>query len=77
MTTIEFCFRGVEETKKAYDILQKDTTIDVIAYGCLSNCETCRTTPYAKISQEIITGVDANDLIKKIYSKISQQPDDK
>jgi len=78
MTTIEFCFTGgMEDTKKAYETLQKDETLNVTEYGCLGNCRICRTFPYAKIDDELIIGEDAIDLVRKIYSKIAQQPDHK
>ena len=72
---VEFCIsnlaKGAQET---YDILENDPNIDVLEYGCLSYCTTCDQTLYALVNGDIVEADTPDELTKKIYQYIEENP---
>ncbi len=72
---VEFCIanlaKGAQET---YDILEQDPNIDVLEYGCLSYCSLCDQTLYALVNGEIVEAETPEELTKKIYQYIEENP---
>lgn len=72
---VEFCIsnlaKGAQET---YDILENDPNIDVLEYGCLSYCSLCEGTLYALVNGDIVEADTPEELTKKIYQYIEDNP---
>lgn len=70
---IEFCMNNVANgSQEALEILQKDPDLDVIEYGCLSNCGLCSQTNYAIVEGERIIADQPKELVKKIYEYLEE-----
>ncbi|KGR78159.1 YuzB family protein [Ureibacillus manganicus] len=72
---VEFCIsnlaNGAQET---YDILENDPNVDVLEYGCLSYCSVCDSTLYALVNGDIVEADTPEELTKKIYQYIEENP---
>lgn len=72
---VEFCIsnlaNGAQET---YEILEQDPNIDVLEYGCLSHCTVCDSTLYALVNGDVVEADTPEELTKKIYQHIEENP---
>ncbi|MCM3388185.1 YuzB family protein [Ureibacillus chungkukjangi] len=72
---VEFCIsnlaNGAQET---YDVLENDPEIDVLEYGCLSYCSLCDQNLYALVNGDIVEADTPEELTKKIYQYIEENP---
>jgi len=72
---VEFCMSnlamGAYET---YDVLENDPNIDVLEYDCLSHCSLCAEKLYALVNGEIVEADTPEELTKKIYAYIEENP---
>lgn len=72
---VEFCIsnlaNGAQET---FEILERDPNIDVLEYGCLSYCTKCERSLYAVVNGEIVEADSPDELTKKIYQFIEENP---
>lgn len=72
---VEFCVSNLANgAQEAYDILENDPNVDVLEYGCLSYCSLCSETIYALVNGEIVEAESPEDLTKKIYQFIEDNP---
>lgn len=72
---VEFCITNLANgAQAAYDILENDPNIDVLEYGCLSFCMECAEGLYAVVNGDLVTGDDADALVKNIYQYIEDNP---
>ncbi|MCD8500458.1 MAG: YuzB family protein [Bacillaceae bacterium] len=72
---IEFCASNLADgAQKAYETLEKDLNLDVVDYGCLSLCGKCARSPFALVNGELVIGEDSNDLVKKVYKFLDDNP---
>ncbi len=72
---IEFCISNLASgSQRAREVLEKDPNLDVIEYGCLSNCGTCYDDLYALVNGEIVTGETPDELVENIYQYLEENP---
>lgn len=70
---IEFCATNLASgTQKALEILEKDSDLDIVEYGCLSFCGKCSASPFALVNGEVITAETNDELVTKIYKFIDE-----
>lgn len=70
---IEFCMSNLASgAEKAKEILEKDPDLDIIEYGCLSNCGECAAFLFALVEGEVVTGEDPHELVENIYRYIKE-----
>ncbi|MGM0861124.1 YuzB family protein [Bacillus atrophaeus] len=72
---IEFCVSNLAHgSQEARAILEKDPNLDVLEYGCLSHCGKCMESLFALVNGEVVTGSDAAELVKNIYTFLEENP---
>lgn len=72
---VEFCISNLAMgSQEVYDQLEKDPNIDVLEYGCLSHCTLCAEKLYALVNGEIVEAETPEELTKKIYAYIEENP---
>jgi uncharacterized protein YuzB (UPF0349 family) len=72
---IEFCVSNLANgSQKARAVLEKDSNLDVIEYGCLGYCGICYDGPYALVNGEVVTGETPDKLIENIYEYLEENP---
>lgn len=72
---IEFCVSNLANgSQKARAVLEKDSNLDVIEYGCLGYCGICYDGPYALVNGEVVTGETPDELIENIYEYLEENP---
>ena len=72
---IEFCISNLANgSQKARAVLEKDSNLDVIEYGCLGYCGICYDGPYALVNGEVVTGETPDKLIENIYEYLEENP---
>lgn len=72
---VEFCISNLAKgAQDAYDVLEKDPNVDVIEYGCLSYCTLCENTLYALVNGDVVEADTPEELTKKIYQYIEDNP---
>jgi uncharacterized protein YuzB (UPF0349 family) len=65
---IEFCISNLANgAQKAKEVLEKDSNLDVIEYGCLSNCGRCYHSFYALVNGKAVMGETPEELVDHIY----------
>jgi uncharacterized protein YuzB (UPF0349 family) len=69
---IEFCELNLAKgARKSKEISDKDPTLDIKRYGCLTYCgEYCSkksNTLYSLVNDEVVTGETPEQLVKNIY----------
>lgn len=70
---IEFCVGNLANgSQKARAVLEKDSNLDIIEYGCLGHCGNCYEGPYALVNGEVVVGATNDELIKNIYDYLEQ-----
>lgn len=72
---IEFCSSNLASgSQKALEILEKDSDLDVIEYGCLGYCGKCFETLFALVNGEVITADESDELVESIYQYLEENP---
>ncbi|MDQ0215176.1 uncharacterized protein YuzB (UPF0349 family) [Oikeobacillus pervagus] len=72
---IEFCISNLANgAQKALEILEKDSNLDVIEYGCCSYCSRCAENLYAVVNGEPVDGDTPEELVKNIYEYLEENP---
>lgn len=72
---IEFCVSNLARgSQQAREILEKDTNLDVLEYGCLSYCGKCMESLFALVNGEVVTGDTPAELVDNIYTFIEENP---
>ncbi|MGX9135718.1 YuzB family protein [Rummeliibacillus sp. JY-2-4R] len=72
---VEFCVSNLANgSQETYEVLEKDPNIDVLEYGCLSYCTRCSNTLYALVNGELVEANSSEELTKKIYQFIEENP---
>lgn len=72
---VEFCVSNLANgSQKTFEALEKDPNIDVLEYGCLSYCSRCSETFYALVNGELVEADTPEELTKKIYQFIEENP---
>ncbi|MFC0469614.1 YuzB family protein [Halalkalibacter kiskunsagensis] len=72
---IEFCLSNLASgTQKAMEELEKDPNLDIIEYGCLSNCGNCAVELFALVNGEYVSGETNDELVENIYTFIEENP---
>ncbi|WP_181349526.1 YuzB family protein [Thalassobacillus sp. CUG 92003] len=72
---VEFCvnniMNGADEAMKELD---KDPDLDVVEYGCLSNCGLCSQSLYALVNGERVIAETPKELVDNIYQHLEENP---
>ncbi|MBA4537545.1 DUF1450 domain-containing protein [Bacillus aquiflavi] len=72
---IEFCLSNLGTySYKAFEILEKDSNLDLVEYSCTSNCELCAESIFCLVNGEPVTGNDPEDLVKNVYLYLEENP---
>lgn len=72
---IEFCISNLANgSQRAREILERDSNLDIMEYGCLSHCGKCDKTLFALVNGEVVTGETPGDLVDHIYQFIDENP---
>lgn len=72
---VEFCMSNLANgSQKTLEALERDPNIDVLEYGCLSYCTACADSLYALVNGEIVKADTPEELTKKIYQFIEENP---
>lgn len=72
---VEFCVSNLANgSQKAYEILERDPSIDVLEYGCLSYCTKCSESFYAIVNGELVEADSPEALTEAIYQFIEENP---
>ncbi|WP_102694212.1 YuzB family protein [Rummeliibacillus pycnus] len=72
---VEFCVSNLANgSQETLEVLEKDPNIDVLEYGCLSYCTRCSDTLYALVNGEMVEAETPEELTKKIYQFIEENP---
>lgn len=72
---VEFCVSNLANgSQETFEVLEKDPNIDVLEYGCLSYCTRCSETFYALVNGELVEADTPEELTKKIYQFIEENP---
>ncbi|MGI8315688.1 YuzB family protein [Halobacillus mangrovi] len=70
---IEFCINNLANgAQEAMEELEKDPDLDVVEYGCLSNCGLCSQSLYALVDGERIIGDTPKELVDHIYQHLEE-----
>ncbi|MTD31793.1 YuzB family protein [Planomicrobium sp. YIM 101495] len=72
---VEFCISNLANgAQSCFEELEKDPSLDVLEYGCLSYCSTCAETLFALVNGEIVEAETPEELTRKIYEFIEENP---
>ena len=72
---VEFCVSNLANgSQETFEVLEKDPNIDVLEYGCLSHCTRCSNSLYALVNGELVEANSSEELTKKIYQFIEENP---
>jgi uncharacterized protein YuzB (UPF0349 family) len=72
---VEFCISNLAMgSQETYDVLENDPNIDVLEYGCLSYCTMCSEKLYALVNGDMVEADTPEELTKKIYEYIKDNP---
>lgn len=72
---IEFCISNLANgSQKAREILERDPNLDIIEYGCLSNCGKCAHSLFALVDGAVVSGETPEQLVENIYKHIDENP---
>lgn len=72
---IEFCLSNVSTySYESFEVLDRDSNLDVVEYSCTSNCELCATTIFCLVNGEIITAETPDELVKSVYQFLEENP---
>lgn len=72
---VEFCISNiVNGAQESFEKLDRDPNLDVLEYGCLSYCTKCAETLYALVNGEIVEADTPEELTRKVYEFIEENP---
>lgn len=72
---VEFCISNLGNgSYPVFEALERDPNVDVLEYGCLSYCTKCSDTLYALVNGELVEADTADELTKRIYQFIEENP---
>ena len=72
---VEFCVSNMANgSQETYEVLEQDPNVDVLEYGCLSYCTRCSEKLYALVNGEMVEAETPEELTKKIYQFIEENP---
>ncbi|WP_033542642.1 YuzB family protein [Planococcus sp. CAU13] len=72
---VEFCVSNiVNGAQESFEKLERDPNLDVLEYGCLSYCTKCSETLYALVNGEIVEADTPEELTRKVYEFIEENP---
>jgi uncharacterized protein YuzB (UPF0349 family) len=72
---IEFCISNLASgSQKAFEMLERDSNLDIIEYGCLSYCGKCAHSLFALVNGEVVTGETPEQLVENIYQHLEENP---
>lgn len=72
---VEFCVSNiVNGAQESFEKLDRDPNLDVLEYGCLSYCTKCAETLYALVNGEIVEADTPEELTRKVYEFIEENP---
>lgn len=72
---VEFCISNIANgSQETFETLEKDPNLDVLEYGCLSYCTKCMETLYAVVNGEVVEADTPEELTKRIYQFIEDNP---
>lgn len=72
---VEFCISNiVNGAQESFEKLDRDPNLDVLEYGCLSYCTKCAESIYALVNGEIVEADSPEELTKKVYEFIEENP---
>jgi len=71
---VEFCQNNLdrfvdEHSFPLYEEFFSSNTVEYKEYECLSECKTCKQSPYAKVDGQILTADTAGDLLDKLKDR--------
>lgn len=70
---VEFCSSNVSSyTKQVFKILEEDTKLDAVEYGCLGHCGECYMEPFALVDGDFVSAPTPDELLVKIKEKLSE-----
>ena len=70
---IEFCISNLAEgAQRAREVLERDSNLDIIEYGCLGYCGKCARQLFALVNGEIVTGETPDKLVDNIYKYLDE-----
>lgn len=70
---IEFCVSNLANgSQQARAVLEKDSNLDVIEYGCLGHCGICYEGYYALVNGEVVSGTTPEELVENIYEYLEE-----
>ncbi|WP_102028522.1 YuzB family protein [Salirhabdus sp. Marseille-P4669] len=72
---IEFCVNNLASgSQKAFEVLDKDPDLDVVEYGCTTNCGICAMTLFAIVNGERVMAETPEELVEKVYRELEDDP---
>ena len=72
---VEFCISNLANgSQEAFEILEQDSNLDVLEYGCLSYCSLCSETLFAIVNGEVVEANTPSELVANIYQHIEDNP---
>ncbi|MET3683667.1 uncharacterized protein YuzB (UPF0349 family) [Alkalibacillus flavidus] len=71
---VEFCVNNLMSgSQEALEKLDKDPDIDVVEYGCTSNCAICSMSLFAIADGELIMADTPSELVDKVYQFLEEE----
>ncbi|RCW66943.1 YuzB family protein [Saliterribacillus persicus] len=72
---IEFCINNLASgSESARKELASDPDLDVIEYGCTSNCGLCANFLFAVVNGTVVRADTSAELVENIYDYIDEHP---
>jgi uncharacterized protein YuzB (UPF0349 family) len=72
-TLVEFCISNLANgSQRAREVLEKDPNLDIIEYGCLSQCGQCRNGLFALVDGVVVSAETAEELVEKVNKHIDE-----
>ena len=70
---VEFCSSNMlKGSREVFDTLNQDPEIEVVDYGCLSNCGICSKMFYVYVNGQTVSGRTPEQLQARIYKHIEK-----
>ncbi|GEN47014.1 uncharacterized protein YuzB (UPF0349 family) [Alkalibacillus filiformis] len=71
---VEFCVNNlVSGSQEAYEKLRQDPDLDVVEYGCTSNCGICAMSLFAIVEGRRILADTPDELVDRIYEYLDEE----
>ncbi|MEC2055660.1 YuzB family protein [Peribacillus psychrosaccharolyticus] len=72
---IEFCISNLASgAQEALEQLERDPNLDIVEYGCLSQCGKCAASLYALVNGDPVSGETTEELVSNIYQYLKDNP---